>query len=55
MHNSNTPPSRVTKTGTLRCSVCALNTENPNPRYTVPLVFEGAFSVAAISLVGVSV
>lgn len=31
------------------------DTENPNSRHAVPLVFEDAFSVSAISLVGVSV
>lgn len=39
----------------LRCLACIhvhRIQETPNSRYAVPLVFEGAFSVAAISLVG---
>lgn len=29
------------------------DTGNPNSRYAIPLMFEGAFSVSAINLVGV--
>lgn len=56
MHNSSTPPSGEAMTTRNGCLVSVYkDTENPNSRYAVPLVFEGAFSVSAINLVGVSV